>query len=227
MNLVNVNDYLVNIAQICRKCPTNTLRHAYMRAYREWSQQAQWLKVNIPGATVVNQAQYALGNDPNLDIIGIFAMQATFTPNGGNPQTWGLGPTDSNTWSPNVPASPQPTQYQYVPEAQFAIWPTPSTVVDLVVTAIVTPKEGAVNVPLAPLQKYSNDFEAGALEYLLMLPGMPWSNPAAATMYGRAFRSGISNGKAEAQRGYNTGPGRARPRQFVTPRGVGGLWTSY
>jgi hypothetical protein len=126
-----------------------------------------------------------------------------------------------------VPASPQPTQYQYVPEAQFAIWPAPSSVIDLVVTAIVTPKEGAVNVPLAPLQKYSNDIEAGALAYLLMIPGMPWSNPGAAQLYKREFSAGISNGKAEAQRGYNTGPGRARPRQFVTPRGVGGLWTSY
>jgi hypothetical protein len=227
MNMVDVNDYLANIAQIARKCPTVTLRRAYMRAYREWCQQTQWLRTNIPGATVVDEPQYALGNDPNLDIIGIFAIQATFTPTGGNPQTWGLGPSDSNTWNPNVSAGPQPTQYQYVPEAQFAVWPTPSTVIALNVTAIIAPKESAVNVPQSPLQKYSNDIEAGALEYLLMLPGMPWSNPQLAVMHGKAFRSGISNGKAEAQRGYNVGPGRARPRQFITPRGVGGLWTSY
>lgn len=227
MNMVSVNDYLANVAQVARRCPTTTLRHAYMRAYREWCQCTQWLRTNIAGATVADQAQYALGNDPDLDIIGVFAIQATFTPAGGNPQTWGLAPTDSNTWSPNVPAGPQPVQYQYVPEAQFAVWPAPSTAIDLVVTAILTPKESAVNVPQAPLQKYSNDFEAGALEYLLMLSGMPWSNPQLAVMHGKVFRAGISNGKAEVQRGYNVGPGRARPRQFVTPRGTGGLWTSY
>jgi len=226
MNLVNVNDYLANVAQIARKCPTNTLRHAYMRAFREWCQQTQWLKTNVPGSTVVGQQQYTLGNDPNLDIIGIYALQATFTPAGGAPQTWGLAPTDSNTWNPNVAPSPQPNQYQYVPEAQFAIWPTPSTVIALVATVIITPKEDAVNIPQAPLQKYSNDIEAGALAYLLMLPGQPWSNPAAAQVYKREFQSGISNGKAEVQRGYNTGPGRARPRMIVTPRNSG-IWAGY
>ncbi len=126
-----------------------------------------------------------------------------------------------------MPANSQPTQFQYVPEAQFAIWPTPSTVIDLTVTAIVTPKESAVNVPQSPLQKYSNDIEAGALAYLLMVPGQPWSNPAAAQVYKREFSAGISNGKAEVQRGYNVGAQRAQPRLFVTPRGAGGWWAGY
>ncbi len=227
MNMVDVNDYLANIAQIARRCPTVTLRHAYVRAYREWCQQTQWLKTNIPGATTVGVPQYSLGNDPNLDIIGIYAMQATFTPNGGNPQTWALGPNNSSGWNPNVAQSSQPQQYQYVPEAQFALWPIPSTVIQLGITVILTPKEAAVNVPQSPLQKYSNDFEAGALAYLLMVPGQPWSNPSAAQVYKREFSAGISNGKAEAQRSYNTGAQRATPRLFVTPRGVGGFSSWY
>lgn len=213
MNLVDVNEYLANVAQIARKCPTPTLRHAYMRAFREWCQQTQWLRVNIPGSTVALQPQYALGNDPYCDIIGIFAMQGTTLPPTMPPQTWPIGPSNPGTWNPNMnPQAPQ--TYTYVPEAQFALYPTPDTIYDLVVTAIVTPKEGAVMVPQAPLQKYSNDIEAGALEYLLQLPGMPWTDKVMSVAKGKEFRSGISNGKAEAQRQYNTGAQRATPRPF-------------
>lgn len=223
MNTVNVNDYLANVAQVVRKCPTPTLRHAYMRAYREWCQQTLWLRANIPGATVVGDAQYSLGNDPQLDIIGIVGMEAAWTPPSGQVQKWALQPSQGSGWNPNV-ATGSPQTYQYVPEAQFALYPTPALVVALQVTVILVPKEAAVNVPEAPLMKYSNDIEAGALEYLLMLRGMPWSDPVSAQMYGKAFRSGISNGKAEVQRSYNTGAQRARGRFFVGSRNALGWY---
>lgn len=214
MNLVDVTDYLANVAQVARKCPTATLRHAYTRALREWCQQTQWLRVNIPGATTAAVSQYTLGNDPHCDIVGIFAMQATLSqPIPPGPQTWPIGPSDPGLWNPAI-GQGQPLRYAYIPEAQFAVNPTPDQVYDLIVTAIVTPKEGAVMVPQAPLQKYSNDIEAGALEYLLMLPGMPWTDKQVAVLKGKEFRSGISNGKAEVQRAYNVGAVRATPRPF-------------
>jgi hypothetical protein len=215
MNLVNVNDYLGNVAQKVRKCPTVTLRRAYMRALREWCQQTQWLRTNVPGATVADIAQYSLGNDPQLDIVGIFAMQASLvtTASAAGPSIWGLAASDSSGWNPNVQPE-QPTRYCYLPEAQFAIYPTPDQVYNLSITVILAPKEGAVQAPQAPLQKYSNDIEEGALAYLRDIPGEPWSDKAAAVMNQRAFQSGISNGKAEAQRNYNTGAQRARARSF-------------
>jgi hypothetical protein len=216
MNFVSVNDYLANVAQVCRKAPTTTLQHAYMRAYREWCQQSQWLKMDLPGATEINVAQYALGNDPQLDIIGIYAMQGSQSQTQGI-QFWPIVPSDSGQWDPNLqPGQAQmPVRYQYIPEAQFALNPTPTQVYGLVVTLILTPKEGAINVPESPLVKYSNDIEAGALEYLLGIPGMPWTDKGTAAVKGREFRSGISNGKAEAQRKYNVGAQRVRPRQFI------------
>ena len=215
MNLVDVNDYLANVAQVARKCPTLTLRHAYMRAYREWAQQTQWLRTTIPGATVANIAQYSLGNDPNLDIIGIAAMTGSQTiPPSPAPNTWAISAGDSGSWNPNFQPQ-QPQVYTYVPEAQFALFPTPDKVYQLGITVIVIPKEAAVSVPESPLIKYSNDIEAGALEYLLELPGMPWTNPMMALKKGAEFRSGISNGKAEVQRQFNTGATRARPRPFA------------
>jgi hypothetical protein len=215
MNIVSVNDYLANVAQVCRKAPSTTLRHAYMRAYREFCQQSQWLRTNIPGATTPLVSQYAMGNDPQLDIMGIFAMQGTRTANTPpGPQTFTITVSDSANWDPNFPAQ-QPNCYQYIPEGQFALYPTPDIIYPLLITLIIAPKEGAVNVPESPLVKWSNDIEAGALEYLLALPGMPWTDKATALAKGKEFRSGISNAKTDAQRSYGVGSRRARPRQFI------------
>jgi hypothetical protein len=228
MQMVDVNGYLANVAQVARKCPTPTLRHAYMRAFREWCQQTQWLRTNVPGVTVENQRQYQLGNDPDLDIIGIFAMQGSLAPaigsNSVNTQYWPITPSDSQFWNQNLQPS-QPLRYQYIPEAQFALDPIPQQEYGLQVTVILVPDEASVNVPLAPLIKYSNDIEAGALEYLLALPGMPWTDKPMSVAKGREFRSGISNGKADAQRIYNVGGNRARPRLFGGGFGRGGAGT--
>lgn len=220
MNLVALDDQLANIAQIVRKAPKITLRRAYTRALREWCQQTQWLRVTVPGSTTANVEDYGLGTDPNLDIIAIRAVSLTQAI-GTTPQTYGLRPSDSTQWNPNAtPAAPQ--QYCYVPEGRFALYPTPDAVYTLSIGLIITPKEtaAAAQIPGDPLVKYSNDIEAGALAYLLAIPGQPWTDAAAAARYGRDFASAISNGKAEVQRAYNTGSQRVRPRPFV----VGVQW---
>lgn len=223
MSMVSIDDYLSNIAQVARKCPTPTLRRAFARAMREWCQQTQWLRVNIPAQTVAQIQVYSMGNDADRDAIGIFAMQGSVTvPPSAVPQTWPLPASqDPGGWNPNFQAS-QPLQYTYVPEGQFALYPTPDKVYNLLITAIVAPKETAMLIPLAPLQKYSNDIEAGALQYLLNLPLQPWTDKAEAVVQGKAFSAGISNGKAEVQRKYNTGPTRVRPRGFLFGGGGGG-----
>jgi hypothetical protein len=217
VNFVDVNQYLANVAQKVRKCPTPTLRHAYMRAYREWCQQTQWLRTNIDGATVVDQRQYSLGQAPGLDVIGIYAMQGSQNPGNGI-KYWPIVKSDSEYWDPNLsinPATTQPIRYAYIPEGQFALDPIPKGIFGLTVTAIVTPSEDSVNVPLEPLIKYSNDIEAGALAYLYDINDQPWTNPGLALKNDRIFASGVSNGKAEVQRNYNTGSQRARPRMFL------------
>lgn len=218
MNFVDVTPYLANVAQKIRKCPTNTLRHAYMRAYRDWCQQTQWLRTNIDGATVAGDRQYSLGQAPGLDIVGIYAMSAWQDTGNGNPQYWSVMKSNSGNWDPNLSinaATTQPVRYAYIPEGQFALDPIPKGVFGLTVTAIVVPSESSVNVPLEPLIKYSNDIEAGALAYLYDIAGQPWTNPGLANKNDRIFTSGVSNGKAEVQRDYNTGSQRARPRAFL------------
>ena len=216
MNTVALDDQLTNIAQIVRKAPKITLRRAYTRALREWCQQTQWLRITIPGSTTADVETYGLGTDPGLDIIAIRAISLTQVI-GTKPQTYGLRPSDSTQWNPNA-IRDVPRQYCYVPEGSFALYPTPDAVYTLSISVIVTPKEtaAAAQIPGDPLIKYSNDIEAGALAYLLALPGQPWTDAAAAARYMRDFASAIANGKAEAQRAYNTGSMRVRPRPFLT-----------
>jgi hypothetical protein len=213
MNMVDTYDQLVNIAQVVRKCPTITLRRAYVRALREWCQSTQWLRLNLAGSTAAGIRQYALGNDPYLDIVGVFAMQGQQSQSQGI-QYWPIVPSDSGQWDPNM-VQGMPVRFQYVPEAQFALDPIPQQVYGLLLTLILQPKEGAQQIPESPLLKYSNEIEAGALAYLFDIPGQAWTNPMMAVKYDRIFRSGIANGKAEAQRSYNVGSQRARPRQFI------------
>ena len=214
MNYVDVYDHLANVALVARKCPSTVLRRAYVSAMRQWCAETQWLRTTVAGNTVSGTQLYSLGDDTYLQIIGVRA--ASLTQTGGD--VIGLSPSDSSTWNPNH-QNDTPRWYAYTPEAQIALFPTPDAVYAMTFSVIVQPKSDDVSqVPADPLKKYSTTFEAGALAYLLALPGQPWTDPVGAATNARMFRSGISNGKAEVQRSFNTGSQRARPRPFVVGR---------
>lgn len=213
MSFVDVFDQLANVAQVARKCPTPVLRRAYVTAMRDWCMQTRWLRIPVTGATQSGTALYGLGTDPFLEIIAIQAVSGSQTTNGGV-QKWPIGPTDPGGWDSNAPVN-RPWTYSYVPEGQIALYPTPDAVYNLLITAVVQPKEGVVQIPAEPLKKYSTCFEGGALEYLLTMKDTPWHNPAEAARQGRIYAAGIANGKAEVQRNYNTGAQRVRPRPFI------------
>jgi hypothetical protein len=213
VNYVAAEDQIVNIAQIIRRCPTITLTRALGRAYRDWACQTQYLRVAIPGATAADTQVYDLGSDPYLEIVAIFAVQVSIL-NGTTTQYWSASAVDSSLWNPNIQPQ-QPRSYCYVPQAQIALYPTPDQVYDLLVTAIVQPKENSASLPDTGLVKYRSGIEAGALAYLHSVPGQPWSDAQMAEMRRREFQSSINNAKAEVQRAFNTGSVRARPRGFL------------
>lgn len=215
MNFVNVFDQLPNIAQIVRRCPTITLSRAYVRAYREFCDQTRWLVVNIDGATEEDVAQYNLGSDPLLEILAVRAVQGTYTPPSGTAQSWGLAASDPTKWDANRQPA-QPMVFTYVPHGQIALYPTPDKVYTLKVAAVVQPKSEAVTqVPDQCLVQYSNEIEAGALGYLLAIPGQPWTNPVEALRFRKEFQSGIANGKAAVQRQFNMGSQRVRALPYI------------
>lgn len=214
MNYVDVYDQLANIALVARKCPSTVLRRAYVSAMRQWCAETQWLRTTVTGTTVSGTQLYSLGDDTYLQIIGVRAV--SLTESGGD--KLGLNPSDSAFWNPNI-GNGTPRWYAYIPEGQIALHPTPDAAYAMTISVIAQPKSDEVTqVPEDLMKKYSTTFEAGALGYLLSLPGQPWTNPNEAAQQMRAFRSGISNAKAEVQRAFNVGSQRARPRAFVTGR---------
>ena len=212
MSNVAIIDYLQDVAQMARRCPTATLVRAYARAARELCTESRWYQVNVQGATVADQQQYSLGNDPLLEIIGILAMQGTDN-SGGSPQKFPIRVSDATTWTPDD-GTGRPTRYAYIPEAQFALHRTPDKVYDLLVTLQCTPKEDVTQLPAELMPKWSKAFQDGALAYLLMLPDQPWTDPLLATGYEAKFRAAKSNAKADAQRRFQTGTVMASGRRL-------------
>ena len=211
MQMTAVNDQLANIAQIVRRAPSIVLARAFVRAYRDFCNQTRWLKVNVAGATVSGTAQYDLGTDTFTEIIGVAAIQATDS----RGQRWNLQGSNSTQWDPNRGID-RPMAYAYVPNGQIALYATPNGVYDLLVSAIVQPKSETVSqVPSECLSKYSNEIEAGALAYLLMIPNEPWTNPQVAQAWGSQFRAGIANAKADVARQHQSGSQRVTGRAFL------------
>ena len=216
MTTVNVFDQLANIALVARKCPSPTLRRAYVKAMRDWCAETRWLRIAIPGSTTVDQQQYDLGSDTYTEIIAIVSMQVTIPT--AVPQTLPVLPGNPGAWNPNLQTG-IPTQYTYIPEGKFALWQIPDDVYTLNVAVAIQPKDEVAQIPSEPLKKYSTGFEAGALMHLLRLPGQPWTNPEMASkVYEPIWNSAVSNGKAEVARNFNTGAQRVKPRAFVTGR---------
>lgn len=213
MNYVDINDQVVNIAQIARRCPTITLARAFGRAYRDWAGQTHYLMTTIAGSTTADTPQYDLGSDPYLDIIAVRAVRLSETVNGRTTYR-NLTPSDSTLWNSNADSA-APVTYCYVPEGQIALSPTPDAVYGLTVTAIVQPKEGAGQVPEEGLVKWRTGIEAGALANLYEIPGMPWSDPRKAVLKRTEFQACISNARAAVQRAFNTGTVMTRPRTIL------------
>jgi len=209
---VDVFDQMANVAQIVRGCPDVTLRRAYVRAMRDWCAQTQWLRITAAGATEANTVLYDLGDDPLLEIIGLYAIGGS-DPALSPPNSWPIQMSNPADWNPLISPG-QPLRAAYTPEGQVALNPTPNGIYNITYNAIVQPKDGAVQVPSQPLKKYSTTFEAGALAYLLGMKDTPWFNQPESVKKQREFGAGIANGKAEVQRNYNTGAQRARSRPF-------------
>ena len=131
MNYVDVFNHLQPVAQIARGCPTPTLRQAYVDAMRQWCSETQWLRIAIAGATTADTAQYSLGSDTYVEILAVAAMSGTH-----DSQQWPLVKGDPSGWNANA-GTDRPRFYTYVPEGQFALFPTPDDTYNLTVTASI------------------------------------------------------------------------------------------
>lgn len=212
MAQTNLIDVIPEIAQICRKAPNATMIRALNRAAREFCKQTRWLRQTLQGETVADQEQYSMGSDPDLEIIGIKAMSAARQT--GNTKPWPLWVSAPTGWPAGQnPAAPR--FYAYTPESMFALNPTPDAIYDLVVTLVVQPSASATSIPSQLLVRWDRAIKAGALSYLMEIPGQEWTDKAQAQMKLREFQASVNNARADEQREYQAGTVIARRRPFI------------
>lgn len=209
MALVHVLDRMRDVEQVVKKCPNGTLQAAYVRAARELLTESRWYQTSLTGATAADVVAYSLGSDTYEEVIGIRAMAFT-QPNGQQAPVFVSDPTQ---WPLNAPPG-APRLYAYMPEGQFALFPTPDAVYPLLVTIILTPKAGVNQIDDRILAKWDQGIQAGALAYLLRLKE-PWQDMQEAARQEKVYRSAINNAKAEAQKNFQAMSTRATPRQVI------------
>lgn len=204
---MDIVDLLQDVQQVVRRCPQPTLVQAYIRAARQFCTQTRWLRREALFETVADEKLEPLlldTGDASLEIIGVRRIVMS-TLETGSLNQWDILPSASTSW--RLQDRPgRPMTYDYVPEGVVALHPTPDGAYGAVVVAQCTPIRTAVSLPDDLLTKWEYALADGATEYLLNIPGQPWSNPALAkAKYGTEFRAAINNAKADEQRSYNTG----------------------
>lgn len=193
-----VIDLLADVAQRCRNAPTRTLIGAYVRAARLFCSGSRWLTASIEGATVAGTQSYSLGSDTYAEIFGVAGI--TLYRSADDPVSLGQG--DSSDWDPTEDQA-EPEVYQYLPEAQVALHPTPDAAYDMTIAVWTTPKRGSTSIDDRLVTRWEYALQDGALAYLLGLTGVPWSDPQAALVHEAKFRAAITQAANIAALGAN------------------------
>lgn len=211
---MDIASALQTVAQIARRCPTTTLKKAYLDAVRDFCGQSRWLREDVAVPTVANTGGYALQPaDADLEVIGVRRVKGATSAG----TEFRLNPLDKELWPLNARAD-RPRVHAYDPEGSLSFFPTPDAVYTMTVTLQLQPKKTATTVPDALERKWGRDLVDGALGYLLDIPDQPWTSHGQALARRTAFQSAINNAKADEQRGYNQGSVMVRQRAFITPR---------
>lgn len=214
--MADLTDLTPAIAVRVKGCPRPVLQYAYVRAARQLCGESRWFRTSLEATLTVDQPQYDISPDSDalLEVVDVFDGTLTTILNGANDRIVPLVKSDGFDFDPNA-TSGQPDVFTYVPEAEIAFNRPPDQAYPVQFTLVCQPKNGVQEIPDTLINKWQRAIEAGALEYLFSLVGQPWANRAESEKYGAIFRSGISNAKADAERGYQSGSTTARRRSWI------------
>jgi hypothetical protein len=206
---------------VVRQCPESVLIQNYIAAVREFCNRTRWLRTTILGVTVADTPQYAMGDDPNMEICGIRAMSIRAS----SATEWDPVTEQAGTLRDSSLSNEQPKYYQYLPHASFILSATPNAVYNLQITAVLQPKEGAVSIDSSLLVDWTEVFRSGALYHLLRIKDQPWTDERESGLQKTLFEAGVAQGLSAVAVGYNAGAAGtarfgqpdARPRSRVLP----------
>lgn len=111
----------------------------------------------------------------------------------------------------------EPEVFYMLNDMTIKVLPTPTDAdvgkVMKVKTAFV-PALDATAIPKEFIERFSETLIAGALFFLMSMPGKAWSNPQLAQMYKGAFDIGVDQARIEVQMSYSPANMRVTSRRF-------------
>jgi hypothetical protein len=151
--------------------------------------------------TVTRQNQtYNLGSDTYNEIFGVSGITLYET----STRPIALQEHLSGDWDPTEPKG-VPEFYQYQPEGQVSLHPTPDAAYSMTVGAVLAPKRGSNSIDDRLVVKWEYQLQDGALAYLLALPDVPWANLPLAQVHEERFKAAIIDAANSASLGFNPG----------------------
>lgn len=198
MAQIQVFDLLAPIAQVCRGCNTTTMTEAVIHAARELCRRSGVYASTLIGATTIDVALYNLGSDVYAEVCDVRAASVTVT---AGSDVRALERRSSALWGA-TDANDVPEFFAYVAEGQLAVHPAPDAVYGLTIALVLQPKRGANSIEESLAVKWEGAFRAGALAYLLRIPGMPWSSANEAQRCASEFERWVNRATASAERAY-------------------------
>jgi hypothetical protein len=101
-------------------------------------------------------------------------------------------------------------------EPVVSLFPTPDMALasGLAIRAAFEPAPTATTLPDRLADYYADALAQGALAYLLVMPGQPFTNPPLGQMYGRLYESAVQTAKTTARAGLVRRQMRVQPRRF-------------
>lgn len=217
-NTVPLSSFYPEIYPFAPNLPDPTIDQALIRAARKLCSES-WYVLRYEDVTTtpadfttspptLNNI-YQLTDGVTLELVAIKNWML-LQPNGiWIPGAGALGPDIDPNLQPGIPRG-----LQLRPPNEVRIAPPPFAAYTFRVGCVVQPVIGASVLPIELSRKYYRGVAAGALEWLLKIPGDS-QNMQMAGVYGAEFKSAISNAKADAQRGNTFGTLRVRPKPFI------------
>ena len=218
MSQVAIATLLGPVLQMAPNCPESIAIDAYVSAARRFCNRTRWLVSTLIGSTVapvgaVGTPVYNLGSDTYNEIVGISAVSLRLNTTEGRPLTR----SSSGSWDPDEPFG-SPEVYEYIPQGQIALHPTPNAIYNLSIGLVLQPKLGSNSIDDRLLVNWADAFVSGALGTILDIKGQPWSDARRAAVEQGNFNGEVSKGKSDVAAGYNAG---AAATDVIGPRSGG------
>lgn len=211
---------LPEIRRNVKGCPDLTMIYALNRAARMFCSDSWICRRKQIDTLVVGQQQYPFNPPANEEVICIKHAMVQF-PAPSN-SVIGMqviyGEFINPNWGPSCPRA-----LCMIPYTNYYLDRKPDQAYILTIEYVTQPIMEGNYIPDELGVRYVQALGYGALEYLLMMPNCPWSNPQQAAFYGLRFNQEIAKARGEAAFDFSPGTRQWVRSPFIRSRNGGWL----